>query len=75
MLGSALAIGFLCFSSYKTIARRAMTVLAFEALVGLVAFVYVDVPFVLDHQRQIGFVAISISDSVARFEHAISAIR
>lgn len=67
---SVLTIGFVCFSSYKTFARRAIVVLACEALVGLIAFAFVDLPFVLDHRQQIGTMAIAISDSVAGRERA-----
>ncbi len=66
---SVAAIVFVYFAPYQQFARRAFAVLAFEAIFGTLAFAFVDVPFVFDHQRQIGTLAVSIAESVDRFEH------
>lgn len=65
---SVLAIAFVCFAPIQTIARRAIAVVIAEALVGVLAFAFVDVPLVVDHQRQIGTMAIAITQSVDRLE-------
>jgi len=70
---SVAAIVFVYFAPYQQLARRAIAVLAFEALFGILAFALVDVPFVFDHQLQIGALAVSLSQNVDRFEHAAPA--
>ena len=67
-LVSAAAIAFVWFAPFQSFARRAMVVLAFEAVFGTIAFALVDVPFVMDHQRQIGMLALSIAERVDRLE-------
>ncbi|GAC1302766.1 MAG: hypothetical protein NVS2B3_09340 [Vulcanimicrobiaceae bacterium] len=67
-LFSAAAIAFVWFAPFQSFARRAMVVLACEAIFGTIAFACIDVPFVMDHQRQIGMLALSIAERVDRFE-------
>jgi len=67
---SVAAIAFVFFAPCQTLARRAFAMLAFEALIGSLTFVLVDVPLVFDHQRQIGALAISIAERVDRFERS-----
>lgn len=71
---SLVVIAFVCFAPAQTLARRAMAVLIGEALVGTLAFALVDVPLVVDHQRQIGTTAVAIVRTVDRFER-VTALR
>jgi hypothetical protein len=64
ILMSALAIGFVLFARHKSMMQRATVFVALEALGGFFAFAYVDVPFVVSHQSQIGALAISLYDGM-----------
>jgi hypothetical protein len=58
ILMSGMAIGFVIFARRKSIMQRAAVFVGLEALGGLIAFFYVDVPFVLGHKVQIGALAV-----------------
>lgn len=65
---SLAAVAFLLFGPVATLGRRAVAIIAIEALCGITTFVLVDAPFVLDHQRQIGMVALSLGEKIERAE-------
>jgi len=44
----------------QSLLRRATLFIALEAIGGIVAFAYVDVPFVVNHEQQIGGLAVTI---------------
>ena len=69
---SILAVGFVCFAPYKSLAKRALVVFAIEAICGCTAFMMVDVPFVFDHQAQIGAAAVAVAQRVDRIERDFS---
>jgi len=61
------AIGYVLFARQKTLVQRATVFVALEALGGFVAFTYIDVPFVVSHQAQIGDLAITLYRGILRF--------
>lgn len=63
---SVLALGFVLFARRTSLVRRATVFVALEALGGFVAFAYVDVPFIVSHQAQIGAVAATVYDGINR---------
>lgn len=67
---SILAVGYLIFGPPATLGRRAIAIVALEAMLGVVTFAFVDAPFVLEHQRQIEMFALSATKHVARAERA-----
>lgn len=58
---SVLAIAFVFFGRVATIGRRAIAIIAIDAVVGFATFALVDVPFIVDHQRQIGQLVVSVA--------------
>ena len=68
VLVSVAAISMVCFAPLKTLARRAFAIVAFEAIVGVVVFSFVDLPLVLEHRPQIDALAVSIVTRAEQFE-------
>jgi hypothetical protein len=60
VLISIAAVTCVFIARRQSLLRRATLFVVLEALGGIVAFTYVDVPFVVGHQRQIGLLALSI---------------
>jgi uncharacterized membrane protein len=60
ILVSVVAVGVLLFARQHTMLQRATAFVALEALGGFIAFTYVDVPFIMSHQAQIGHLAITL---------------
>jgi hypothetical protein len=61
---SAIAIGFVFLARRQSLLHKATIFFALEALGGIVSFLYIDVPFVVHHQAQIGHLAVSIYASL-----------
>lgn len=72
ILLSVLTVGFICFAPVQTLARRAIAVIVFEALVGSIAFAFIDLPLVLEHRQQIGTLAVGIAERVERVERSVA---
>ena len=68
VLVSIVAIGFLALGPSATFGRRAVAVVALEAVFGIATFTFVDVPFVVDHQPQIGSFTAALIDRLDRVE-------
>ncbi len=68
VLASVVAIGFVAFGPAASFGRRALSVVALEALFGIATFALVDVPFVVDHQTQIGSFASALVERLDRIE-------
>lgn len=60
VLVGAIAVTVVLLARHQSLLRRATLFIALEAIGGLVAFAYVDVPFVVNHQQQIGGIAVAI---------------
>jgi len=60
MFVSLVAASFVILAHRQSLLRRATIFVALEGLGGLIAFTYVDVPFVVGHQRQIADFALTI---------------
>jgi hypothetical protein len=60
VLVSGLAIACVYLARRQSLLRRATIFIALEAIGGLVAFTYIDVPFVVNHQEQIGRFALAV---------------
>jgi purine-cytosine permease-like protein len=69
VLFSVVAIAFLAFGPAASFGRRAISVVALEALFGIVTFAFVDAPFVIDHQTQIASFTTALVERLDRFEH------
>jgi len=57
-------LALLMFGRRRNLVRRAVFAFALEAVAGILAFFYVDVPFVNAHQAQIGSLAVSVDSLV-----------
>lgn len=68
VLVSIVAIAFLVFGPAATFGRRAFAIVALEAAFGIATFALVDVPFVMDHQPQIGSITAALVDRLDRVE-------
>ncbi len=68
VLVSMVAIGFLAFGPVASFGRRAVAVVVLEAAFGIATFAFVDVPFVVDHQPQIGSFAAALVARLDRVE-------
>ena len=62
VLFSMVAIGFLALGPSASFGRRAVAVVALEGVFGIATFAFVDVPFVVDHQPQIGSFTAALID-------------
>jgi 4-amino-4-deoxy-L-arabinose transferase-like glycosyltransferase len=60
LLVSIVAVASVVIARRQSLLRRATIFVALEALGGLLAFTYVDLPFVLGHQHQIDQLALLI---------------
>ena len=60
ILMSVIAVGVLIFARRHTMLQRATAFVALEALGGFIAFTYVDLPFIMSHQSQIGHLALAL---------------
>ena len=58
---SLIAVGFVLLARRQSLLRKATNFFTLEALGGVIAFAYVDVPFVVNHQEQIGRLAVAIA--------------
>ncbi len=57
---SALAIACVFFARRQSLLNRAAIFVALESVGGVVAFAFVDVPFIENHQEQIGRLALAL---------------
>lgn len=64
---SLIAIACVVVARRQSLLHRATLFFGLEALGGLIAFAYVDVPFVLAHQHQIDTLAIAIYTIIHQF--------
>jgi hypothetical protein len=60
LLVGAIALTVVLLARQQSLLRRATLFIALEAIGGIVAFAYVDVPFVVNHEQQIGGLAVTI---------------
>lgn len=74
-LMSLAGLAFVYFAPSHTLARRALIVLACEALFGTLVCVLVDIPFIFDHQREIGTFVLSVAQNVDRLERDARSLR
>ena len=59
-LASALAIACVCLARRQPLLNRAAIFVALESIGGVVAFAFVDVPFIENHREQIGQLALTV---------------
>ncbi len=67
---SLAAVAFLLFGPGASFGKRAVAIIAFEAALGFLTFAIVDVPFIVEHQRQIGMLAVGLAEKVDRAERS-----
>jgi hypothetical protein len=65
VLMSVLALGFVLFARQRSMMQRAGMFVCLEALGGVVAFAYIDAPFVVSHQPQINALVLSLYHGIA----------
>ncbi|GAC1463308.1 MAG: hypothetical protein PVSMB8_16570 [Vulcanimicrobiaceae bacterium] len=67
---SLVAIAFVVYGPAATFGRRAIAVVALEAIVGISMFALIDVPFVLDHQHEIGVMTLAAAEQLEAVQRA-----
>lgn len=63
-LASALAIACVCLARRQSLLNRAAIFVALESIGGVVAFAFVDVPFIEHHREQIGGLALAVYTAI-----------
>ena len=58
---SLAAIGCVVLARQRSVVQRAVIFVALDGLGGVIAFAFVDVPFVIGHQEQIGHLALALA--------------
>ena len=67
---SLAAVAFLLFGPGASFGKRAVAIIALEAALGFLTFALVDAPFIMEHQRQIGMLAVGLAEKVDRAERS-----